>query len=106
MRPRGLSSSSPSSTKVGEVALQNPQWTQVRRIFSASAVAGFLSCAREKLVCILTFHPHASRLQDSIWIDRRLQPPRQTSECLRLRLEINKNASVPGTFLECLNNRI
>ena len=42
MRPRGESSSSPSSTKVGHVALQKPQWTQARRIFSASAVAGRL----------------------------------------------------------------
>ena len=27
MRPRGLSSSSPRSTKVGQVAVQKPQWT-------------------------------------------------------------------------------
>src|SRR5580704_8011453 len=87
MRPRGESSSSPSSTKVGQVALQKPQWTQARRIFSDSAVAGFLSCAGEKFVCISKFRPHAARLQNSIRIERRLQPPRECGEPLRLRLE-------------------
>src|ERR1700737_1932522 len=87
MRPRGESSSSPSSTKVGQVALQKPQWTQARRILSASAVAGFLSCTGEKFVCISKFRPHAARLQNSIWIERRLQPSRQSGEPLRLRLE-------------------
>jgi len=52
MRPRGLSSSSPSSTKVGQVAVQKPQCTHLRRIFSDSAVSESASCARLKLVCI------------------------------------------------------
>ncbi len=40
MRPRGLSSSSPSSRKVGQVAVQKPQCTQVRMIFSDDGVVG------------------------------------------------------------------
>src|ERR1700730_4144085 len=93
MRPRGESSSSPSSTKVGQVALQKPQWTQARRIFSASAVAGFLSCSGEKFVCISKFRPHAARLQNSIRIERILQPPRQSGEPLRLRLEYGNSSA-------------
>src|ERR1700730_2876030 len=87
MRPRGESSSSPSSTKVGHVALQKPQWTQARRIFSASAVARFSSCAREKFVCISNLRPHAARLQNRIRIERIFQPPRECGKPLRLRLE-------------------
>src|SRR6516225_7926237 len=52
MRPRGESRSSPPSTYVGQVAVQNPQWTQLRRIFSHSAICGSASCARVKEVCI------------------------------------------------------
>src|SRR5258707_13709495 len=52
MRPRGLSRSSPSSTKVGQVAVQKPQCTHLRRICSLRAVSGSLSWARVKLVCI------------------------------------------------------
>ena len=83
--PRGLSSSSPSSTKVGQVAGRIRNGRR-RGEFSQPPPSPDFEL-REKLVCILKFHPHASRLQDSIWIERRLQPPRQTSECLRLRLE-------------------
>src|SRR6202045_503418 len=87
MRPPGESSSSPSSTKVGQVALQKPQCTQARRIFSASAVAGFLSCASEKFVCILKFRPHAPGLQNGVRIESLLQSPRQTGKPPGLRLE-------------------
>src|SRR4051794_1684181 len=52
MRPRGLSSSSPSSRYVGQVAVQKPQCTHVRRIFSDDAIAGSRSCSGAKLVCI------------------------------------------------------
>src|SRR5690349_24207052 len=52
MRPRGLSSSSPSSTKVGQVAVQNPQWTQVRSTVLDEAVSGSRSCSAVKLVCM------------------------------------------------------
>src|SRR5881392_345245 len=54
MRPRGESSSSPRSTYVGQVDRQKPQCTQVRRIFSASAVCGSASWARVKRVCKVT----------------------------------------------------
>jgi len=39
MRPRGLSRSSPSSTKVGQVAVQKPQCTHLRRMCSLRAVS-------------------------------------------------------------------
>ena len=52
MRPRGLSSSSPSSRKVGQVAVQKPQWTQVRSTWLEAAVSGSRSCSAVKLVCI------------------------------------------------------
>src|SRR5258708_29342489 len=52
MRPRGESSSSPSSTYVGQVAVQNPQCTQARRIFSEDATCGASSCVMEKEVCV------------------------------------------------------
>src|SRR5262245_33981408 len=52
MRPRGLSRSSPSNTNVGQVAVQNPQCTHLRRICSLRAVSGSVSWARVKLVCI------------------------------------------------------
>src|SRR3712207_1593673 len=55
MRPRGESSSSPSSRYVGQVAVQKPQWTQVRRIFSDDCIAGSRSCSGAKLVCIFIY---------------------------------------------------
>src|SRR5215472_12416503 len=48
MRPRGLSTSSPSKTYVGQVAVQNPQCVQVRRTFSLSAVSESASCSAVK----------------------------------------------------------
>ena len=53
MRPRGLSSSSPSSTKVGQVAVQKPQCTHLRMMDSEEAMSGSASWAGEKLVCIV-----------------------------------------------------
>jgi len=35
---------------VGQVAVQNPQWVQFRKIFSDSAVSGSASCSAEKSV--------------------------------------------------------
>src|SRR3954447_20223648 len=55
MRPRGLSNSSPSRRYVGHVAVQKPQCTQVRRIFSDDCIAGSLSCSGVKLVCMFFF---------------------------------------------------
>src|ERR1700709_417966 len=52
MRPRGLSSSSPSSRKVGQVAVHMPQWTQVRSTPLEDAVSGSRSCSTVKLVCM------------------------------------------------------
>src|SRR3984893_14998595 len=50
MRPRGLSSSSPRRTYVGQVAVQNPQWVQVRSTFSDCATSGSASCSGVKSV--------------------------------------------------------
>src|SRR5690242_11554673 len=53
MRPRGLSSSSPSSRNVGHVAVQSPQCTQVRSTWLAAAVPGSRNCSVVKFVCIV-----------------------------------------------------
>jgi hypothetical protein len=51
MRPRGLSSSSPSSTYVGQVAVQKPQCTHLRKIGSLAATVGLSSWRALKRVC-------------------------------------------------------
>ena len=53
MRPRGPSSSSPSNTYVGQVEMQNPQWTHLRRMSLATWMLRSVNWAGEKLVCML-----------------------------------------------------
>src|SRR5689334_16541656 len=52
MRPRGLSSSSPSRLYVGQVARQKPQCTHLRRMASASAPSGVSLIQSASRVCI------------------------------------------------------
>src|SRR3954467_2558074 len=72
MRPRGLSSSSPNNKYVGQVAVQKPQWTQVRRIFSDSATSASASCASVKLVCTSDALEHAAGIEHALRIERAL----------------------------------
>src|SRR5687768_16529528 len=51
MRPRGLSSSSPSTWYVGQVAVQKPQCTHLRRMASASAPSAVPANSGERWVC-------------------------------------------------------
>src|SRR5215469_1730863 len=63
MRPRGLSSSSPSKTYVGQVAVQNPQWVQVRNTFSEAAMPGSVSCSAVKSV-----RTRSTPFEDAPWV--------------------------------------
>src|SRR6185437_14230231 len=85
MRPRGESRSSPSSTKVGQVAVQKPQCTHLRRIRSLRAVSGSASCARVKLVCMALTHP--PRIEETLGIEAFLHALRQGGERGWLGLE-------------------
>src|SRR3954471_10880313 len=89
MRPRGLSSSSPSSTYVGQVAVQKPQWTHERRICSETAMSGSASWARVKLVCIWSSHAgvHAAGVEDAYRVERVLEAAAEHHYRLRLGLE-------------------
>src|SRR5215469_1048330 len=91
MRPRGLSSSSPSRTYVGQVAVQNPQWVQVRNIFSDAAMSGSASCSAVKSVCTgsLPFDD-APRVQNTARVKSLLDTRGKRSQRGRLRLE-NQN---------------
>src|SRR5690606_2351005 len=51
----------PSVTWVGQVAVQKPQWTHLRRIFSEVATCGSASCSGVKLVCISGGPPRGGR---------------------------------------------
>src|SRR5262245_30376533 len=51
MRPRGPSSSSPSSWYVGQVAVQKPQCTHLRRMASASRPSGVSRMKSASSVC-------------------------------------------------------
>src|SRR5579885_3846075 len=57
MLPRGLSTSAPNKTKVGQVAVQNPQCTQVRKILLDSAISGSRSRSGAKFVRMLGYTP-------------------------------------------------
>src|SRR5919201_754444 len=52
MRPRGPSRSSPRTWYVGQVAVQKPQCTHLRRIESASRPCGVSRMNSARLVCI------------------------------------------------------
>src|SRR3954465_5428656 len=51
MRPRGPSSSSPSNWYVGQVAVQKPQCTHLRRMASASRPSAVPANSGERWVC-------------------------------------------------------
>ena len=87
MRPRGLSSSSPSSTKVGQVAVQKPQCTQVRSTWLLDWIAGSRSCSAVKLVCMRLTVPRTCRpgLRMPMRVHRRLDPARDAGQRRRLR---------------------
>src|SRR5437763_5687851 len=101
MRPRGLSSSSPSSTYVGQVAVQKPQCTQARRIFSDAAISGSASCSKVKSVCTSSDAlDHAARVQDMARVEGFFDPLRQRRQRRGLRLEHRDRAAQPGGALD------
>src|SRR5881394_1156675 len=75
MRPRGPSSSSPSTWYVGQVAVQKPQCTHLRRMASASSPAGVFLNSGASVVCMerLQAGVHPSRIEDPGGIERFLQ---------------------------------
>src|SRR5208282_4663540 len=96
MRPRGESSSSPVSRNVGQVAVQKPQCTQARNIFSDRAMSGSARAASEKCVCIaLELRAQAAALQNMRGVETFLDAPRQRRQRRRLRLEhIDRRANL------------
>src|SRR5215472_81078 len=96
MRPRGLSSSSPSKTYVGQVAVQNPQCVQVRKTFSLSAVSGSASCSAVKSVRTGSApFDHASGIEDPTRIKAVLDASSKRSQRRRLGLEHRDSAAQP-----------
>src|SRR3974390_629420 len=88
MRPRGLSSSSPVSWKVGQVAVQKPQCTQARRIFCDCAMSGSSSKAFGKCVCIGSeLRAEAAALQNLRGIEAFLHAAGERRKRGRLRLK-------------------
>ena len=77
MRPRGPSSSSPSSRYVGHVAVQKPQCTHARRIASASrpsCVSRMKSASAVLQRAIRKPGIEAAAVQDTRGIEHRLEP--------------------------------
>src|SRR6516164_6275489 len=94
MRPRGLSSSSPSRTYVGQVAVQNPQWVQVRSTFSDSAVSGSASCSAEKSVRTDSApFDHAPGIENSARVETLLDTSGESRNGRRLRFEDRDSAT-------------
>src|SRR5437763_16034659 len=97
MRPRGLSSSSPRRTYVGQVAVQNPQWVQVRSTFSDCAVSGSASCSGVKSVRTdSTPFDHASGIENPTRIEALLDPIGEPCQSRRLRREYRQPTEQAG----------
>src|SRR3954469_14844231 len=86
MRPRGPSSSSPSNRYVGQVAVQNPQCTQARRIALASLPSCVSRIKSASAVCIVSSDLEAGIQtaggEDAVWIEMRLEPPMKKQQRL------------------------
>src|SRR3954466_2396747 len=65
MRPRGPSSSSPSSWYVGQVAVQKPQCTHLRRMASASRPSAVPANSGERWVCTSEVGEQAAAVEDA-----------------------------------------
>src|SRR6201987_2249948 len=101
MRPRGLSSSSPSRTYVGQVAVQNPQWVQVRSTFSDCAVSGSASCSGVKSVRTdSTPVDHAPRVEDPTRIESLLDAGGERCQSRRLWFEHRDRTAQLGRTLD------
>src|SRR5712672_1589712 len=88
MRPRGLSSPSPSRKYVGQVAVQNPQWVQVRSTFSDCATSGSASCSGVKSVRTASKPvDHAAGIENPAWIEALLDPTGERRQRRGLRFE-------------------
>src|SRR6267378_921104 len=79
MRPRGPSFSSPRSRYVGQVAVQKPQCTHLRRMASASRPSGVSRMKSARAVCISEFPSqlriHAAAVENSLRIELALELP-------------------------------
>src|SRR5687767_834853 len=76
MRPRGLSSSSPSSTYVGQVARQKPQCTHLRRMASASRPCGVSRIQSARWVSIASLEVvHPAGIEDAGRVEGLLEAP-------------------------------
>src|SRR4051812_15524855 len=86
MRPRGPSSSSPSNRYVGQVAVQNPQCTQARRIASASLPSCVSRIKSASAVCIVSSGLQAgietAGVEDAVRIEMRLEPAMEQQQRL------------------------
>src|SRR5439155_9876684 len=101
MRPRGLSSSSLSRTYVGQVAVQNPQWVQVRSTFSDCAVSGSASCSGVKSVRTGSSPvDDAPGIENPARIEAILDPSGERRERRRVRFEYRDRAAQLGRTLD------
>src|SRR5690606_666733 len=111
MRPRGPSSSFPSSRYVGHVALQKPQCTQVRRMRSASAACSRELAKSENWVCMASeLGLHATGVEYVIGDHPRLEAAEQSQHGGRQRVEGLLDVSgretggmAPHRFGQCTN---
>src|SRR5579871_5697720 len=97
MRPRGLSSSSPRRTKVGQVAVQKPQWTHLRITASEAAVSGSASRAALKLVCMHAVSvdrlQETAGLEDALGIEGAAHPRFQGGDAGGLGMQRGRRAA-------------
>ena len=86
--------SSPSSTKVGQVAVQKPQYALAQDV-SDSLTAGLVSWASEKFVCIFSCplrRPHTCGKFENVLDQTFLEAKTERCNCVRLRME-NRTAA-------------
>src|SRR5512139_1632062 len=92
MRPRGESSSLPSTWYVGQVARQNPQCTQLRRMRSATSPSGVLRKESAMLVCMSEVVNQAAAVENALGVEALLEGAVQIQEhrCERGKGAVNR----------------
>src|SRR5512143_2457983 len=87
MRPRGESSSLPSTRYVGQVARQNPQCTQLRRMRSATSPSGVLRKESARVVCMSEVGVEPAAVEDAPGVEALLEGAVQRRQRRRERGE-------------------